>query len=222
MKELNIKRELDDSTRVQGVWAGGEVYSMHITKENEVIITDQHDWSKIYSIQSLDFFNFLERVDIAELEGKDVHAVKADKTDNIPKQGEGSEKGRMCPNCGKKMNYEIGTGRHIDFSGTAEDYQLEYSWEGYGCGECKIVYDGVQWKVPDNMLPTEKQKKAILFINNRLDMDLEAVTKHQCWVDIGKYFSEAKHTPIADNQYNEDDFYEELQDTCGMDVGDFC
>lgn len=62
MKELSIRRNLTDSTRKQGVWvrnADGDiaVYSLHITHNKEVIITDNKDYSKIYAIYSLDFFN---------------------------------------------------------------------------------------------------------------------------------------------------------------------
>lgn len=61
MKELAIKRNLNEETRKQGVWMplNGkiEVFSLHITEDDEVIITDNHDYTKIYSIQSLDFYN---------------------------------------------------------------------------------------------------------------------------------------------------------------------
>ena len=60
MKELAIQRHLDEETRKQGVVIHGEVYSLHIT-ENEVIITDFFDYTKIYSIQSLDFYHELEK-----------------------------------------------------------------------------------------------------------------------------------------------------------------
>ena len=42
-----------------------------------------------------------------------------------------------------------------------------------------------KWEIPKKYLPTEKQEKTILFINNHLKMDLKALTKHQCWLDIG-------------------------------------
>lgn len=61
MKDLAIKRVLDEETRKQGVCINGEVYSLHITAENEVIVTDFDDYTKIYSIQSLDFFIELDR-----------------------------------------------------------------------------------------------------------------------------------------------------------------
>ena len=68
MKELAIKRALNDNTRKQGIWmlvdGKMEVFSLHITRNNEVIITDNKDYSKIYSIQSLDFFNMLEKANM--------------------------------------------------------------------------------------------------------------------------------------------------------------
>lgn len=63
MKTLSIKRKLDESTRKQAVWREDsdtnkiEVYSMHITDDGEVIITDNADYSKIYAIYSLDYYN---------------------------------------------------------------------------------------------------------------------------------------------------------------------
>lgn len=122
-----------------------------------------------------------------------------------------------CPNCGKKMIYKHGTGHHIDFSGTAEDWELEYCWEEYKCKSCKITYDGNHWTIPRDKLPTEKQKKTILFINNHLNMDLVALTKHQCWLDISKYFNQAKNTPL-----HTDEYYEDMQEYFGWCEGDFC
>lgn len=62
MKDLAIARNLSEETRKQGIWmrnANGEVevYSLHITKQREVIITDHSDFTKIYAIFSLDFWN---------------------------------------------------------------------------------------------------------------------------------------------------------------------
>ena len=53
----NVTRELDDDTRKQGIYIAGEVYSLHIAN-GEVIVTDNNDYTKIYSIQSIDFFKF--------------------------------------------------------------------------------------------------------------------------------------------------------------------
>ena len=59
MKEIPIKRNLDEETRKQGIVINGEVYSLHITNNDEVIITDNDDYTIIYSIQSLDFYKLL-------------------------------------------------------------------------------------------------------------------------------------------------------------------
>lgn len=61
MKALAINRALSEETRVESVWmrVGGEieVFSLHITDNDEAIVTDHSDFTKIYSIQSLDFWN---------------------------------------------------------------------------------------------------------------------------------------------------------------------
>lgn len=57
MKELTIKRDLNEDTRKQGVLIDGTVYSLHITDHDEVIVTNNEDYSKIYAILSLDFYN---------------------------------------------------------------------------------------------------------------------------------------------------------------------
>lgn len=57
MNELAIRRALNDSTRKQGITVNGEVYSLHITKNREAIVTDNKDYSKVYAVLSLDFYN---------------------------------------------------------------------------------------------------------------------------------------------------------------------
>lgn len=68
MKELAIKRELNEETRKQGVWmpvdGDIEVFSLHITSDDEVIITDNHDYSKIYCIMSLEYWQARERASL--------------------------------------------------------------------------------------------------------------------------------------------------------------
>ena len=62
MKDLAIKRKLDEETRKQGVIVNsGEVYSLHITDDEEVIITAFDDYTKIYCVYSLDYYNSLYR-----------------------------------------------------------------------------------------------------------------------------------------------------------------
>ena len=60
--ELSVSRNLDEATRKQGVLIDGKVYSLHIA-DNEVIVTDNKDYSKIYSIQNIGFYNLLEKED---------------------------------------------------------------------------------------------------------------------------------------------------------------
>lgn len=62
MKELSIRRRLDESTRKEGVLINGVVYSLHIA-DDEVILTDNRDYSKIYQISSLEFFKILNLED---------------------------------------------------------------------------------------------------------------------------------------------------------------
>lgn len=57
MRELLIRRALTDETRKQGILLIGEVYSLHITQQHEVIITDNSDYTKIYAVMSLEFAN---------------------------------------------------------------------------------------------------------------------------------------------------------------------
>ena len=122
-----------------------------------------------------------------------------------------------CPNCDKKMKHSF---KEWEVWGIAHwdcDYG-DYCYEDkYFCSPCKIKNINGKWIIPNKFLPTEKQKKTILFINNHLGMDLEALTKHQCWLDIGKYFHEAKKTPLHDDEY-----YLDMQEYFGMCEGDFC
>ena len=59
MSELSIRRALNENTRKQGILIDRVVYSLHITKNREAIITDNRDYSKVYAVMSLDFFNRL-------------------------------------------------------------------------------------------------------------------------------------------------------------------
>jgi hypothetical protein len=60
MKGLAIHRDLNEETRKQGVRietkCGGNVFSLHLAGD-EVVITDNSDYTKIYAIYSLDYFN---------------------------------------------------------------------------------------------------------------------------------------------------------------------
>lgn len=59
LKPLPIQRVLNEQTRVQEVVVSGSVYSLHQTP-NEVLITDTHDYDKIYQVTSRSFFARLE------------------------------------------------------------------------------------------------------------------------------------------------------------------
>lgn len=59
MTQLSVKRALNENTRKQGILIDHVVYSLHITKNREAIITDNRDYSKVYAVMSLDFYNQL-------------------------------------------------------------------------------------------------------------------------------------------------------------------
>ena len=123
-----------------------------------------------------------------------------------------------CPNCDKEMKYtDKGYWGHPFSTGDEPDYLDYFRRDIYSCKDCKIKNVNDKWEIPKKYLPTEKQEKTILFINNHLRMDLQALTKHQCWLDIGKYFEEAKKTPLHSSEY-----YEDLQEYFGFCEGDFC
>lgn len=56
LKELPIKRELNEDTRLQGVYFGGVVFSLH-KHGDEYLITDNEDYNKIYQITSCGFWS---------------------------------------------------------------------------------------------------------------------------------------------------------------------
>ena len=98
-----------------------------------------------------------------------------------------------CPNCGKEMVDKSYSKLEEFYHWNDEEYYYKNNYyEKFVCNDCNISFEDDKWNIPNNLMPTEKQKKTILFINNHLRMDLEALTKHQCWLDIGKYFDEAK------------------------------
>ena len=123
-----------------------------------------------------------------------------------------------CPNCDKEMDNKT----YCKMEGfyhweDEETYYQKVEHEKFVCKSCKITYLDGEWKIPEKYNPTEKQEKTILFINNHLGMYIQPLTKHQCWLDIGKYFERAKRTPLHDDQY-----YIDMQEYCGMDESDFC
>lgn len=123
-----------------------------------------------------------------------------------------------CPNCGNEMIDKSYSKMERFYHWEDEEfYYRDNYYEKFICNDCKISFENDTWNIPNKLLPTEKQIKTILFINNHLNMDLQALTKHQCWLDIGKYFEEAKKTPLHSSEY-----YEDLQEYFGFCEGDFC
>lgn len=55
----DISYELSEETRLEDILIWGEVYATHITEQKEIAITDRHDYSKIYMITSIQFYNLL-------------------------------------------------------------------------------------------------------------------------------------------------------------------
>ena len=89
------------------------------------------------------------------------------------------------------------------------DYPASYH-EEHKCPNCKCKYvredyGKGKWVIPEHVeLPTEKQVRTILFINNKCGLDIKPITKNQCIRDIGKWFDKAKE--IADRPYYDDDY----------------
>ena len=103
------------------------------------------------------------------------------------------------------------------------DWDMDYPashHEEHRCPNCKCKYtresyhsDG-KWEIPKKVeKPTEKQINTILFINNKLQMDLKPITKQQCIRDIGKYFETAKDV-ANQSHYNDYDDYDDYYCHC--------
>ena len=123
-----------------------------------------------------------------------------------------------CPNCGKYMKDESYTNFEQFYHYEDEDwYYKNVFHKKFTCDKCKISIEDGTWNIPEAFLPTYKQIKTIAFINNRLHIHLESITKRQCCRDIGKYFDKARNT----SRYSIEEWYE-IQDMYGMCEGDFC
>ena len=59
MKDLAINRCLDEDTRLQEIIINREVYSLHKSRSDEIIVTDTLDYSKIFAVYSKDFWDSL-------------------------------------------------------------------------------------------------------------------------------------------------------------------
>lgn len=120
-----------------------------------------------------------------------------------------------CPNCDKKMKHKSWYASEPDFGGTADEHI--YVAERYKCKPCGIKNENGAWHIPKKFLPTGKQVKTILFIENRLGYQGEALTKTQASKIISQSFEEAKRIPLHNEQW-----YEDMQEEFGMDQSDFC
>lgn len=109
----------------------------------------------------------------------------------------------ICPNCGKEM-------KSLDVRAFSTGPEPDYDWYshiGDECKKCKIKYNESthSWELPDNLKPTEKQLKTVLFIENRLSIrSNNLITKKQYFEFIKKYFEQAKHTNMNDHFFIED------------------
>lgn len=119
----------------------------------------------------------------------------------------------ICPNCGKPIKLE----NYFKPFYHWEDERTYYYPTNKGmCNDCHIKYDDGEWDIPEELLPTEKQKRTVAFIRNRLDIPNEdaGLTKQSYWEFINKYFEQAKKTEPP-HYYDED-----LESI--FDIGDFC
>ena len=107
-----------------------------------------------------------------------------------------------CVNCENEMidkSYSYYTSDDED-----EDWSAVHH-EEYICPNCNCKYIYKKWEIPNAVeRPTLKQKNAILFINNKLSLHLEAITKQQCIRDISKYLAEAKR--IEETKWDNDEY----------------
>lgn len=116
-----------------------------------------------------------------------------------------------CINCLTEMK-----NKSYDYYGFG-DWDMDYPashHEEHLCPNCKCKYtregyhSNGKWEIPKKVeKPTEKQVNTILFINNKLQMDLKPITKQQCIRDIGKYFETAKDVAKQPHYNDYDDYY---------------
>ena len=118
-----------------------------------------------------------------------------------------------CPCCEKPMKYKDKGYYGYPFStGPEPDYPDWIRRDVYTCKDCRIKNVNDEWTIPKKYKrPSEKQTKAVLFINNYLDKDFEPLLSVQCWRIINKYLDKAiKAKQVRDEQMYEDmrDFYD--------------
>ena len=94
--------------------------------------------------------------------------------------------------------------------GDEPDYDFVYHYCSE-CKKCKIKYYPYkrEWEIPEKYRPTEKQKRTVMFIVNRIFTDdAPLITKRQYSKFIDRYFEEAKKVELSceDNTFDFDDF----------------
>ena len=102
-----------------------------------------------------------------------------------------------CPNCGKEMKDIY---HNMVSLGDEPDYDSVYHYCSE-CKKCKIKYYPYkkEWEIPEKFKPTEKQKRTVMFIVNRIFVDDDSLlTKKQYSEFIGKYFDEAKEIELRE------------------------
>ena len=110
----------------------------------------------------------------------------------------------VCPNCYKKMT-EI----EYEIPPVSKKFQPVKGVK-YLCPNCEIFaanIDNVRdriYTIPSQYRPTEKQIRAVGFINQRTFLGLRAITKKQSTEIIGKYFDIAKdnNIPMFEPEFN--------------------
>lgn len=94
-----------------------------------------------------------------------------------------------CPNCNRTMQ-----DKSYNYYGIG-DWDMDYpatTHEEYICSHCKIKYMNGEWEIPEEIAATNKQKRAALFINRVLGVQLPVLTKKNAWQYINKYLEKAK------------------------------
>lgn len=111
-----------------------------------------------------------------------------------------------CPNCGKDMEITSNTTRHhTDFSGTADEGEMDYQHLVQKCKTCGITHgydedepDKIEnWKIPDKLKPTAKQITCVGYINNTIGSDFLPLTKKSCsdFIKENLEYSKRKNKP---------------------------
>lgn len=120
----------------------------------------------------------------------------------------------ICPECGHKMKHRYEYRGEYVFEDCSELYYKKV--EVFRCPQCKIKYDG-EYHIPKKLQPTEKQKRTVKFIENRLGRHVDFPELRSYYsVFIFKWFDEAKQA-LPKQTYLSD------EDMCSyFDESDFC